>query len=268
MVLLGQAIILGVVQGITEFLPISSSGHLIILPLLFNWEDQGLVFDAFLHIGTLCAVVTYFRSDLYAMYNSLVRPGRDNKQWRKLGLYILLATFPAALMGLLFKSSIETTLRDPMIVAGGLVLWAGVLLLADQYSAKVSSPKKTLPNITFLQSFVVGFWQVIALIPGTSRSGITMTGGMLAGMNKQTAVRYSFLLSIPVILGAGLLSVTELMTMPTGSIQWMPLSIGFVSSFLSGYMAIAFLLKLVARWGFAPFAAYRLLLAIIILLSL
>lgn len=268
MLLIGQAIILGLIQGVTEFLPISSSGHLIVLPAIFNWPDQGLVFDALLHIATLGAVVVYFRSDVRSIVVSILKPTKANKQWRKLGLYILLATIPAALFGALFQDVIETVLRDPLVVAGSLVFWAGVLLHAERYSVKVSSPKRQLPQVGFWQALGVGFWQVIALIPGTSRSGITMTGGMLAGMNKETAVRFSFLLSIPVITGAGFVSIVELLRYGTDFVPWPSLAAGFLASFISGYVAIVVLLKLVRTWGFAPFAAYRLALAIIILLLL
>ncbi|MGB0757630.1 MAG: undecaprenyl-diphosphatase UppP [Patescibacteria group bacterium] len=266
--LLGQAIILGIIQGITEFLPISSSGHLIVIPSLFQWVDQGLAFDAIVHLGTLAAVVVYFWRDLKNICTSFFSSKVENyKKWRKLGYFLLIATIPAAIFGLVFKESIGTLLRSTTVVASSLLVWAIVMLVAEEYSNRISKKQTDITSVTFFQAVAVGFWQVIALIPGTSRSGITMIGGMFAGLDKEAAVRFSFLLSTPIIAAAGLFSLLDTFASP-GGVEVKMLVAGFVTAFLSGYLAIAFLLKVVNRFGFKPFAAYRIILALLLLLFL
>jgi len=264
--LIGQAAILGIIQGITEFLPISSSGHLIIIPYIFQWPDQGLNFDAWIHLGTLLAVFFYFRKDLKQILVSFLKPNKKNKDWRKLTLYILIATLPAGIFGLLFDKSIATVLRNTTVVSFGLIFWALVLWLAENYADKFGGEKRELPQVGFWQSIAMGFWQVIALIPGTSRSGITITGAMLAGVNKRLAVKFSFLLSIPIIAAAGLFSFLEIITEKSSVlVDWPFVLTGFIFSFISGYLAIALLLKIINKWGFKPFVIYRIILALIII---
>lgn len=266
--LLGQAIILGIIQGFTEFLPISSSGHLIIVPALFQWVDHGLAFDAFLHLGTLLAVMVYFRKEVGNVCLGICTTDPARSTWRRLGFFMIIATIPAALAGILFRPFIEETLRSTNVVAVSLIVWAIVMLVAEEYSRRVSKPKANLENVTILQSVVVGFWQIIALIPGTSRSGITMTGGLLAGMDRDTAVRFSFLLSIPIIAGAGFFSLIELFQTSSFGFDWQFALVGLVSSVISGYIAIALMLRLVRMWGFKPFAVYRIILALALLFFL
>lgn len=264
--LIGQAIFLGIIQGFTEFLPISSSGHLIIIPEVFNWPDQGLAFDAWIHLGTLLAVVLYFRKDLKLIIRSFLKPEKKTKDWKKFFLYLLIASIPAGIFGFLFNDAISTILRNSTVVSFTLIFWALILWVAENYSDKYSDQKKELPQVGFWQSTAVGFWQVLALIPGTSRSGVTMTGAMLAGMNRRLAVSFSFLLSIPIIAAAGVYSFADLLLNDIQmAFDWQFALAGFFFSFLSGYLAIAFLLKIITKWGFKPFIVYRLLLALIII---
>lgn len=264
--LIGQAIILGIIQGLTEFLPVSSSGHLIIIPHIFHWSDQGLFFDVWLHLGTLLAVLFYFRTDLKQIILSFLKPNKRNYPWRKFGFYLIIATIPAGIFGILSNDRIATVLRNTTVVSFSLIFWAVILWLAENYSEKYSSHKTELVKINFWQVLAVGFWQVIALIPGTSRSGITATGGMLVGLNKRLALRFSFLLSIPIIAAAGLFSFLE-MTLKASQllINWNFILTGFLSSFVSGYLAIIILMKVVEKWGFKPFVVYRIILALIII---
>ncbi len=266
--LLGQAIILGILQGLTEFLPISSSGHLIIIRELFQWVDHGLSFDAFLHLGTLLAVVVYFRKELKDIFLGICTKNIKTIKYRRLGYFLLIASVPAALAGVLFEPFIETSFRSVNIVAVSLIVWAVVMLIAEEYSRKVSKEKGGLEDITILQSIAVGFWQILALIPGTSRSGITMTGSLFTGMNREVAVRFSFLLSIPIIAGAGLFSLIDLIQSTNVLFDWQFAVVGLVSSAISGYIAIALMLKLVRMWGFKPFAVYRIILALALLFFL
>jgi len=266
---LGQAIILGLIQGFTEFLPVSSSGHLIILPVLFQWPDHGLTFDAFLHLGTLLAVLIYFRKEIFYIISSFF--SKDNKEktsWRRLGIYIIIATIPAAVVGLVVRDA-EVWFRSTTVVAVSLIVWAIVMLLAEEYSKKVSNDYKLIQDTNFIQAITIGFWQIIALIPGTSRSGITMSGAMLAGMNKKVAVKFSFLLSLPVIAAAGGLSLFELIKSPSQiGVDWQFAATGFIAAAVSGYLAIAIMLKFVEKWGFKPFVAYRIILALALLFFL
>ncbi len=271
--LLGQAIILGIIQGFTEFLPISSSGHLIVIPSLFQWPNHGLAFDAFLHLGTLLAVVIYFKKEIGNIFVSFFggkkdRKDKEKKKWRNLGIYIIIATIPAAIVGLAARDAIESQLRSVNVVAISLIIWAVVMLVAEEYAKKVSKPNTKVEDTSMLQAIAIGFWQVIALIPGTSRSGITMSGAMFMGMNKQTAVKFSFLLSLPVIAAAGILSLVDLLQSVPTSFGWQFASIGFISSAVSGYIAISIMLKFVEKWGFKPFAVYRIILALALLFFL
>ena len=266
--LLGQAIILGLIQGFTEFLPISSSGHLIIVPELFQWTDHGLAFDAFLHLGTLLAVIIYFRKEVAKILAGFFSGKSSDSIWRRLGFFIIIATIPAALAGLLFRPFIGEALRSVNVVAASLIIWAVVMLIAEEYSRRISRNNDSLEKVTLLQSIAVGFWQIIALIPGTSRSGITLTGGLLAGLNRETAVRFSFILSIPIIAAAGFFSLFELFQAETIFFDWQFALAGLASSAISGYIAIALMLKLVQMWGFKPFAVSRIILALALLFFL
>src|SRR6266542_4284727 len=225
-----HAAVLGVIQGLSEFLPISSSGHLVLVPRLLGWPDQGLGFDAVMHLGTLAALLVYFRHDLQSMI-----AGTD----RRLGFLLAAATVPGALAGLLFEKTIESRLRSPLIVAGSLVGWGAGL--------------------------VVGVSQALALIPGTSRSGITITTGLFAGMDRATAARFGFLLSIPITAGAGGLKTLHFLRRGWDPSVLGPLALGMLASFIAGLAAVWFLVNFLQRGTLVPFVIYRCALGILIL---
>jgi len=263
-----QAIVLGIIQGLTEFLPVSSSGHLIFIPKIFGWGDQGLAFDAVVHLGTLLAVVVYFRKRLWKVLESVL--SFDKEKWKtgngKLGWLILLTIIPAGLVGLFFGDLIENTLRETWIVGVGLIFWGVVLGMADKFSRK--SSVTSLNNLSWKKTLFIGCAQAIALIPGTSRSGITMTAGLFSKLSKKDAAEFSFLMSVPIILLGGGLKVVELFGEGLGSVQIIPLVIGFLASALSGFVAIAGLMKIVQKWSFMPFVAYRIVVGVLILIFL
>lgn len=258
-----QAFILGAVQGLGEFLPISSSAHLIITPYLFNWPDQGLAFDIALHWGTLFAVVTYFNKDIWHLakgfWHSLFSSTRDmeSNTYQKLSWLIVLATIPAALIGKMFEDQVETVFRNPILIAGTLATVGFILLLADKYGTKL----KTLTDARWINALIIGFAQALAIIPGISRSGATITAGLTQGFKREDAAKFSFLMSVPVILGAGVLKLPEISQIQNHA----PLLVGFASSTVFGFLAIKYMLRYIANRSFAVFAWYRFALAIVII---
>lgn len=259
-----HGIILGMVQGVTEFFPVSSSGHLVFTPTLFGWEDQGLAFDTVVHGGTLVALIAVFWGDL-------VQGIRKAVSERKTGdthffLRLLVAAVPALLAGGLFGGWIERTLRAPLIVAVSLAGWALVLLAADRYCA-ARPPRTTNPEkATWAQALAVGAMQALALIPGTSRSGITMTAGLFAGMDRKTAVDFSFFLSIPTVAAAFAYGLYRMVRQGAVLDQMGMLAAGFIAAAITGFWAIRFLRSYVATHSFRPFVWYRLALAALILI--
>jgi undecaprenyl-diphosphatase len=252
-----QAVLLGVVQGLTEFLPISSSGHLLLVPYVFGWPDQGLAVDAALHLGTLAALLAYFSSDLAA----LVTGTRS----RRLAVLLALATVPAGLAGLAFGHVLEALLRSPLVVAAATALWALVMEVADRRAPAPATGPDPLERLTTRQVVTVGCAQALALIPGTSRSGITITAGLLTGLDRPTAARFAFLLGIPITAAAGGVKVVELARLGLGPGQLGPLLAAVLAAFLSGWVAVWFLVTYLKRRSLRPFVVYRLLLAGIIL---
>ncbi len=256
-----EAIILGVVQGLTEFIPVSSSGHLLLLHEAFGTVDDTLAFDVMLHVGTLLALFIYFRRDILSLATSAFAKNADGR----LARLLVAATVPAATAGLLLGDFIDDTVRSPGVVAGMLALVALLMLYADRRA----SSEDTTPDddtVTTVQGMTIGVAQALALVPGTSRSGITMTVGMLSGLSRQQAARFSFLLAIPIIAGsaAGIL----LKDSPDFSGQGAALIAGVAASLISGVLAIRFFLRIVGSVGLQPFAYYRLALAALILVSL
>jgi undecaprenyl-diphosphatase len=257
-----QAVVLGLVQGLTEFLPISSSGHLILVPRVFGWPDQGLAVDAALHLGTLAALVAYFRGELIGLLAGTVS--------RRLGVLVVLATIPAGVAALLFGPLIERTLRWPMLIAFTTAFWGVIMLLADRRTSpapraqEVAGPDDPLERVGWRQGLAVGFAQALALIPGTSRSGITITTGLLAGLDRATAARYSFLLGIPITAAAGLKKAAELANGGLAASQGGPLLVAIAVSFVSGWFAVWFLVNYLKRRSLTPFVVYRLALAALI----
>jgi len=260
-----QAIILGIIQGLTEFIPVSSSGHLIFVPVLFGWPDQGLAFDVVVHLGTLLAVVIYFREKLFRIGKSFVTELPENKTYRRLGWLLILTIIPAGIIGLLGGDWIEANLRNPEVIAYGLIGWGAVLYIADKYSAKLQTHTDT-NHMSVKQVVAVACAQAIALIPGTSRSGITMTAGLFAKLDKTSAAEFSFLMSVPVIALAGALKIIELIQTGLGELTLSALILGFVASAVSGFIAIAGLMKIIQKWSFKPFVLYRIVVGVLILM--
>ncbi len=257
-----QVVVLAVVQGLTEFLPISSSGHLVLVPTVFGWDDQGLVFDIAVHFGTLGAVCVYFRADLKKLIGGgLSALGGDMSSGSsQLAIGIALATIPAAIAGLLFAGWIEANLRSPLVVVVTLAGYGVLLALADKFGAQ----NRDIGSLKIRDAFLIGLAQALALVPGTSRSGITITAAMAMGLKRQDAARFSFLLSVPVILLATLYKGAS-MIMSGELIAWGTLAIAAAISAIVAYLSIEFFMRFVNAIGLVPFAIYRLILAGVIL---
>lgn len=258
-----QAAVLGLVQGLGEFLPISSSAHLVITPWLFGWRDPGLGFDLALHWGTLLAVLAYFRKDILNLirgfWHSLWPSTRNIKDniWQKLSWLLVIASIPGAIIGKLLEEQAETVFRNPLLIAITLSVFGVVLLLVDRYSKK----QKDLDHITWVDSLIVGLSQAFAIIPGVSRSGSTMTAGLALGFKREDTARFSFLMSLPIILGAGLLKVGEF----GHGVSTPALIVGFATAAVSGFLSIKFLLKYLATHDFKIFVWYRFVFAALII---
>lgn len=257
-----QVVVLAIVQGITEFLPVSSSGHLVLVPSFFGWADQGLAFDVAVHFGSLLAVCTYFRQDLAGLLAGAGRVARAriDTPGARLALGIALATLPAAAAGLAAAGWIEANLRRPSVIVCTLAGYAVLMIVADRYGRR----ERNMSDLTLGQAFFIGCAQALALIPGTSRSGVTITAGRFLGIARQDAARFSFLLSVPVIF---LASVYETLALVTGDapVPWPELGLGVAVSAVVAYLSIEFFMRFVNRIGLLPFAVYRLLLAGVIL---
>ncbi len=260
-----QIIVLAIVQGLTEFLPISSSAHLILVPLILKWPDQGLAFDVAVHVGSLFAVLSYFRqtvrSLLQAWFGSLT--GGKVSADSRLAWWVIFGTIPAVIFGYLFKDLIETDLRSPWVIAATTIGFGLLLLLAD----KVGARRRSETQLGLIDVIVIGCFQAIALIPGTSRSGITMTAGLFLGMTRRAAARFSFLLSMPIIFASGVLQTRDLIQSSI-TIDWVALLIAVVLSALSASLCIHLFLKLIERMGMLPFVIYRLLLGCLLIVLL
>ena len=294
-----QSIILGIIQGITEFLPISSSGHLILIPHIFGWEDQGLAFDVALHWGTLIAVVVYFRKDWMEIFRKSYllklslrgsRNDRSNpatmcedlnygiasspceaprndtlsshnfKKYLKSDLLfiIIIATIPGVIAGLLLNNYAETIFRNPLIISATLFFGAVLLFYAD----KVSIKKADLTNLTLQMGIIIGLFQALAIVPGVSRSGITITIALFLGLRRTAAAKFSFLLSTPIILGAGIKEFPSLLESGLN----ITILVGVLFSALSGYLAIKYMLRYLENRSYNIFVGYRMALAVVIII--
>ncbi len=254
-----QASIIALIQGITEFLPISSSAHLLFPSLLLGWPDQGLTFDVAVHLGSLLAVIIYLRKDLIAMLTGL-------RQWQQekhlniqatLALMLTLATLPAVFFGLVLKGWIETNARDLWVVAVTTLVFGLLLGLADWRSRK----QDPMAAMSWRHTLYIGLAQALALLPGTSRSGITMTAALMLGYTRQAAARFSFLMSIPIILAAASLTGVEL-AMGVLVIDWGLMLLAFFVSFVSAWLCIVLFMQVISRIGMWPFAVYRIILGV------
>lgn len=257
-----QSAFLALIQGLTEFLPISSSAHLILPAKIFGWQDQGLAFDVAVHVGTLSAVVIYFRTDISAILLGwrLSLTGKKTEQGR-LAWLLILATIPAALIGLLGKGLIESSARSTLVISITTIIFGLLLWYAD----RKSTLSKETKDISIKDALKIGLAQSVALIPGTSRSGITMTMALLLSFDRRTAATFSFLLSIPIITLAGLYLGWQLLMSPI-QIEMGELLIGIMVSFVSAYLCIHYFLKVIERIGMLPFVAYRLALGTLLLI--
>ena len=257
-----QIIVLAVVQGLTEFLPISSSGHLVLVPYLVNWTDQGLAFDVAVHAGSLVAVCVFFREDILGLLRGTLQVlgGNTNLPQANMALAIGLGTIPAALAGLLFASWIESNLRDPSVIVVTLSGYGILMALADRYGKS----ERVIAGVRIRDAVIIGCAQALSLVPGTSRSGVTITAARVLGFKRQDAARFSFLLSAPVILLATLYKGFELVT-GDAAVRWGQLGLGAAVSAIVAYLSIEFFMRFVSRIGLAPFAVYRLALAAVIL---
>jgi undecaprenyl-diphosphatase len=249
-----QAIVLGAVQGLAEFLPISSSAHLILVPWLLKWQDPGLAFDVALHMGTLVALLIYYRDDWIAMARSVT--GGQTAERRLLQLLIV-ASVPGAIIGLAFEKQAETTFRSPLLIAIAMAVLAILLWLFD----KLSPQKRTMSEMTYWDALVIGFSQALAIIPGVSRSGATITMARAVGVERGDSANFSFLMATPIIAGAGLVEARKLIH---EGLDW-SVGLGFISAAVFGLVAIAFLIRYVRTRNYVAFAVYRLLVAALVI---
>ncbi len=262
-----EAIILGAIQGLTEFLPISSSGHLIIVPNLLGWGSSPLFFDTTLHLGTALALVVFFFKDLWEIFLSLIKDVWNKEDSfnnysseGKMGLYILLGSLPAAITGYFFEDFFETVFRHTTYVA--LFLIAGsVLMFLAEHLGKWKNNKE----IGYFEGILIGLFQTLALFPGVSRSGSTISGGMLFGLSREKAAKFSFLLSVPIVVAAGFYKLLTSMDL-ISTISFSVIASGFLSSFVFGMIAISFMLKFLKKKGLHIFVIYRIIFALILLL--
>ena len=257
-----QIIVLAIVQGLTEFLPVSSSAHLILFPHLVGWDDQGLAFDVAVHLGTLAAVVWYFRQEVFGMtrdwFTSLGR--RERVGDSRLAWAVILGTIPVGIAGLLFKGFIEVHMRSPLVIAWATIGFGVVLFIADRSTLTF----RRIDHMTFAAGFFIGLSQVLALIPGTSRSGITMTAARALGFERVEAARFSLLLAIPAILGAGSLAGYDLYE--SGNMQLgLEALVGAALSFGVALLAIVLMIGWLRRASFTPFVIYRIVLGSVLL---
>jgi len=256
-----QTIILGAIQGITEFFPVSSTAHLVLLPWFFSWTDNGLPFNVALHVGSLIAIIYYFWSDWILIIKEFLQSlfswsfeGRPNG---KTGLYLIIATIPGALAGVLFEEYAAGLLRHPLSVAFTLSFFGVVLYFSDRVSKKT----RTVGEMNMLDCIIIGISQAFAIIPGVSRSGITITGAMFRNLNREEAAKFSFLLGAPLIAGAG---VFEARHLEYSAVISAPFIAGVLASAVFAFLAIKFLLRFVRKSSYTVFVIYRLALAVLI----
>lgn len=259
-----EAVVLGLVQGLTEFLPVSSTAHLRIVPALLGWDDPGAAYSAVIQLGTVVAVLLYFAKDLVrlsrAFVQGLVAKQPFGTEDSRLAWYVGLGTIPIGVFGLAFKKSIETSLRSLYVISGSLIILALVLFAAE----RLASHRRTLADMTLKDGLIIGFWQALALIPGSSRSGTTLTGGLSLGFNRADAARYSFLLSIPATTLAGIFELKHLLEAaeaPSTAV----LVVGTLVSFLSGLAAIWGLLRFLRSRSTLVFVGYRIVLGLVLI---
>jgi undecaprenyl-diphosphatase len=258
-----QAIVLGIVQGLTEFLPISSSGHLRIVPAFAGWEDPGSAFTAVVQLGTMAAVLLYFRADLWRITTRFLRGLHDPQQRAnhdyRMGWYIILGTIPIAIIGFLLRHQIKTGGRDLYVIGIALIVFSFVMLAAERYGTQ----RRDVEQIDRDDAWTIGFAQALALCPGVSRSGATISAGLFRGLTRTAAARYSFLLSVPAVVLSGLFELKDVGEGNGASLA--PTLIATLLAFVVGYASIAWLLRFLVRHPISVFAAYRIVLGIVVL---
>jgi undecaprenyl-diphosphatase len=269
--LIFQALVMGVVQGLTEFLPVSSSGHLIVVPWLLGWHDpfiDSLAFSVMLHMATLLALLVYFRADWLRLVPAGLAAIRDRSLAgdpdRRLAWLLAVATVPAVIAGIVLNDLIETAFREPRLVAVTLTIGAAILWIADRTSRR----EKDVDGVTFPVAFGIGAAQALALVPGISRSGISISAGLFAGLTREAAARFSFLMATPITAGAGIWEVRKLVTGEAGvAVDTVPLVVGMVAALVSGIAAIAITLRYLRTHPTTVFVVYRIALSVVILVA-
>lgn len=261
-----EAIVLGIIQGLTEFLPISSSGHLRIFPAFWGGEDPGAQFTAVVQLGTMAAELIYFRKDLWNIGSkwllSLRRPELRSELHARMGWYLIFATIPIAVLGLFLEDSIEDTFRSLELIGGTLIVFGLILLFAD----RVGKRERPIEQLTRRDGIIMGLAQTLALVPGVSRSGATITAGLLLGLDRAAAARYSFLLSIPAVVLSGLYQLYDYVTGEVSAgVGTGALILATVLAFVSGYAAIAFFLRYLVTHTFTAFVGYRVVLGAVVI---
>jgi undecaprenyl-diphosphatase len=261
-----QALILGIIQGLTEYIPVSSSGHLVLVPWLLGWPDAPFTFEVLVQWGTLVGVFIYFWRDIWEIVKA-VNQGLVQRQplatfEAKLGWLVVVATIPAIIFGVLFKDFFESFFSAPLYVGVFIGLASIILIIGEYYS----SHHRELTSIGWLDALIIGFWQVAAMFPGVSRSGATITGGMLRNFSRPAAARFSFLMSIPALGGAGVVALKDLMESGTIMAELPALTVGFVAAAISGYFCIRWLLGYLQGHSLYAFAAYRVILSIVVII--
>jgi undecaprenyl-diphosphatase len=257
-----QVVVLAIVQGLTEFLPISSSGHLVLVPSAAGWSDQGLAFDVAVHFGSLLAVCLFFRREIVALLQGTAHVFTQDFQTpeARIALALAIGTVPAAVAGLALADWIEANLRSPAVIVGTLSVYAVIMVVADRMGRR----ERLVADVTLRDALVIGCAQALALVPGTSRSGVTISAGRLLGFGRREAARFSFLLSVPVILLATVYEMGSLIVSDE-RVNWAQLCVGALVAAVVAYAAIDFFMRFVNRIGLLPFAIYRLVLAAVIL---
>jgi len=260
-----QSIVLGIVQGLTEFLPISSTAHLRIVPAFLGWDDPGAAFTAVTQLGTMAAVLLYFRADLWRIAQAWLRGLRDPAARRgrdsRMGWYIILGTIPIGIFGLIFRHQIESGARDLYLIATALIVMGLVLLAAE----RVSTRERDMEDLTHRDGVAMGLAQALALVPGVSRSGVTISTGLFLGLDRPAAARFSFLLSVPAVVLSGLFEMRDFVGGGSDSTDVPGLVVATVLAFVVGYASIAFLLRFLASHSTYVFVAYRVLLGCVVL---
>ncbi|MFD1544654.1 undecaprenyl-diphosphate phosphatase [Nonomuraea guangzhouensis] len=261
-----EAVVLGLLQGLTEFLPISSSAHIRVVSAFFGWPDPGAAFTAVIQLGTETAVLIYFRKEIWEIISTWTRalwtPDLRSHYAARMGWYVIVGSLPIGVLGIVFKDQIETVFRDLRLVGTTLIVFAIILWFADHTARNKLTLEK---HLSFTHAIVYGFAQALALIPGVSRSGGTITAGLLLDYRREDAAKYSFLLAIPAVLSSGLLEVAQIGG--TTAPAWGPTILATIISFFVGYAAVAWFLKYIGSHRFTAFVIYRILLGLFVILA-